>query len=303
MSVALALLSSLLWGGSDFAGGTLSRRRDAVRVVLGSQAIGLLTALILATGAAALTDPSDYVGWSVVAGISGVTGLLCFYTALARGTMGVVSPIASLSVIVPLVLGLLSGERPGALALVGVAVAVVGVVLASGPELRGAAGVLPVALAGVSAVGFGLALYAIAQGAKSSPLMTLVGMRMTSVLLLSVGLVAVAARQRHTRGEAHSNGQPYPQPAPQPDPQPERRRWSRADYLWLLAAGVGDVTANWTFGLASTGAYVSIISVLGSLYPVVTVLLAVGVHGERLVRIQLGGVVLALAGVALIASG
>ncbi|MGN6686774.1 MAG: EamA family transporter [Actinomycetales bacterium] len=299
MSVALALLSSLLWGGSDFAGGTLSRRRDAVRVVLGSQAIGLLTALILATGAAALTDPSDYVGWSVVAGISGVTGLLCFYTALARGTMGVVSPIASLSVIVPLVLGLLSGERPGALALVGVAVAVVGVVLASGPELRGAAGVLPVALAGVSAVGFGLALYAIAQGAKSSPLMTLVGMRMTSVLLLSVGLVAVAARQRHTRGEAHSNGQPYPQPAP----RPERRPWSRADYLWLLAAGVGDVTANWTFGLASTGAYVSIISVLGSLYPVVTVLLAVGVHGERLVRIQLGGVVLALAGVALIASG
>ncbi|MGN6523229.1 MAG: EamA family transporter [Actinomycetes bacterium] len=299
MSVALALLSSLLWGGSDFAGGTLSRRRDAVRVVLGSQAIGLLTALILATGAAALTDPSDYVGWSVVAGISGVTGLLCFYTALARGTMGVVSPIASLSVIVPLVLGLLSGERPGALALVGVAVAVVGVVLASGPELRGAAGVLPVALAGVSAVGFGLALYAIAQGAKSSPLMTLVGMRMTSVLLLSVGLVAVAARQRHTRGDAHSNGQPYPQP----DSQPERRRWSRADYLWLLAAGVGDVTANWTFGLASTGAYVSIISVLGSLYPVVTVLLAVGVHDERLVRIQLGGVVLALAGVALIASG
>ncbi|MGN6599648.1 MAG: EamA family transporter [Actinomycetes bacterium] len=299
MSVALALLSSLLWGGSDFAGGTLSRRRDAVRVVLGSQAIGLLTALILATGAAALTDPSDYVGWSVVAGISGVTGLLCFYTALARGTMGVVSPIASLSVIVPLVLGLLSGERPGVLALVGVAVAVVGVVLASGPELRGAAGVLPVALAGVSAVGFGLALYAIAQGAKSTPLMTLVGMRMTSVLLLSVGLVAVAARQRHTRGEGHSNGQPDRQP----DPQPERRRWSRADYLWLLAAGVGDVTANWTFGLASTGAYVSIISVLGSLYPVVTVLLAVGVHGERLVRIQLGGVVLALAGVALIASG
>ena len=108
--------------------------------------------------------------------------------------MGVVSPIAALGVVVPVLAGLAKGERPAALQLVGIVVAVAGVVLASGPELSGRAGARPVLLAAVAAVGFGVALLAIAEGSQHSTLMTLVTMRLTSVTLLAVALVVALGR-------------------------------------------------------------------------------------------------------------
>ena len=95
--------------------------------------------------------------------------------------MGVVSPIAALGVVVPVLAGLAQGERPAAWQLVGIVVAIAGVVLASGPELSGRAGARPVLLAAVAAVGFGVALLAIAKGSQHSTLMTLTTMRVTSV--------------------------------------------------------------------------------------------------------------------------
>jgi drug/metabolite transporter (DMT)-like permease len=280
VAVVLALLSSLLWGGADFLGGTVSRRRPAPLVVGTSQLAGLLVIGVVALAAGAFRDDTGYLFWAVGAGLAGLVGLVCFYAALAAGTMGVVSPIAALGVIVPVLVGLARGERPAAVQLVGIAIAVVGVVLASGPELSGRAGVTPLLLAAVAAVGFGLALLFIAEGSRSSTLMTLVTMRVTSVSVLAVALlVALRRRSRPTLS------------------------LDRRDQALVVLIGVADVAANLTFGLASTRGLVSVVAVLGSLYPVVTVLLARVLHGERLGTAQTAGVAGALGGVALIAGG
>ena len=280
MSVLLALLASLLWGAADFLGGTLSRRHAAALVVGVSQLAGLVTIAVVAVAAGELTADPAYLPWAVTAGLAGLTGLVCFYAALAAGTMGVVSPIAALGVAVPVLVGLARGERPAALQLAGIVLAVAGVLLASGPELSGRAGARPLVLAAVAAVGFGVALLAIAEGSGTSTLMTLVAMRMTSVTVMVLAL-AVAIRRRV---------------APS-------LRLGRRDLLLIALVGVGDVAANLAFGEASTRGLVSVVAVLGSLYPVVTVLMARGLHGERLGRAQSVGVAGALGGVAMIAAG
>lgn len=281
MAAVLALLSSLLWGSADFLGGSVSRRHRAALVVGVSQAVGLLAVLVVAGVAGAFGDDTGYVPWAMLSGIAGVVGLVSFYAALAAGTMGVVSPIAALGVVVPVLVGLARGERPGTLQVVGIVVAIAGVVLASGPELSGRAGARPLLLAGVAAVGFGFALLAIAEGSRSSTVMTLVTMRTTSVTLLVAALL-VALGRGFPRADL---------------------RLGRADLLLVALVGVGDVSANLTFGLASTRGLVSVVAVLGSLYPVVTVLLARVLHGERLGTAQTVGVAGALGGVALIAVG
>lgn len=281
MSALLALLASLLWGTADFLGGTASRHTP-VSSVLG---LSQLTALLGLVPVAVLTGELDadraYVVPGVVAGLAGMVALGAFYRALATGTMGVVAPVAALGVVVPVAVGLLQGEAPSALQLLGIGVAVAGVVLASGPELRGkgAGGAAPLVLALVAAVGFGAVLVLIAEGAESSVVMTLLTMRLAAVLALTAALLALWRRRS-------------------PDLQVRRGA------LPLIAAvGAGDVLANGAFALASAtaGALVSVTAVLASLYPVVTVLLARQVHGERLRRVQVVGVVGALGGVVLLA--
>ncbi len=283
MAALLALLSSLLWGTSDFLGGTAARRLPAGTVLGGSQLVALLALLPLAAALGGFGLERSYLGPAALAGVAGVVGLGAFYRALATGTMGVVAPIAALGVVVPVAAGLLDGERPGALRLLGIAVAVVGVVLASGPELSGAAGARPLVLAGVAALGFGVVLLLVArasdEGSTAVVVMTLLTMRLVSVGLLGLLLVLVARRRGFRLGA------------------------TRTDLPVLATIGAFDVGANGTYALASQSDLVSVASVLASLYPVVTVLLARRFHAERLAGIQLGGVVLAMAGVVLLAAG
>ena len=285
MSVLLALLSSLLWGGADFLGGSISRRRAVVLVVATSQLAGLAAIALVALAAGAWRADTAYLPWAAAAGLSGLVGLVCFYAALAAGTMGVVSPIAALGVVVPVLVGLVRGERPGAVQFVGIVLAVLGVVLASGPELSGRSGARPLLLAAVAALGFGLALLFIAEGARTSTLMTLVMMRLTSVTVLGVALLVALGALARGRGSR------------------VRLRLDHRDIGLVTVVGVGDVGANLAFGLASTRGLVSVVAVLGSLYPVVTVLLARLLHGERLALVQTVGVSGALGGVAMIAAG
>lgn len=279
MTVALGLLSSLLWGVSDFLGGTASRRARAVAVIGVSQAVALVALVLVAAGTAAWRADRGYLVPGVTAGLVGLVALSAFYAALARGTMGVVAPVAALGVAVPVVAGLARGESPSPLQLAGIAVAVTGVVLASGPELRGSAAVrgggLPLVLAAVAAVGFGVVLVLVADGARSSATMTLLTMRVTTVTLL--GSAALAAR---SLGGV-----------------------TRASLPIVAAAGLGDVSANAAYAVASGSGLVSVVAVLASLYPAVTVVLARQVHGERMRRAQEVGVAVTLAGVALIAAG
>lgn len=286
MPVLLALLSSVSWGAADFLGGTLSRRLPVLLVVTVSQLIAGIVVSISALLLGEFGAAPDYLPWAIAAGLVGAASLAAFYAALAGGTMGVVAPIAALGAVVPVVIGLAAGERPAVVQLLGIVVAVVGVVLASGPELSGASGARPVLLAALAAVGFGSTLVLMAKASETSPVMTAVAMRGASVPLLVLVLVASVAVGRRHGGRLR------------PPLRPAAR-----DLPLLAVAGLGDLGANLLFNVASTGDLVSIVAVLASLYPVVTVLLARIVHGERLVPIQNAGVALALAGVALITAG
>ena len=140
MSAALALLASLLWGTADFLGGTASRRLPTASVLGVSQLVALLGLVPLAALLGGYSADGRLLLLAALAGAAGVTALGAFYRALAVGTMGVVAPVAALGAVVPVAAGLVAGESPSGLQAAGIAVAVLGVVLASGPELRGARG-------------------------------------------------------------------------------------------------------------------------------------------------------------------
>lgn len=287
MAALSALLAALLWGTADYLGGTAARRLPVASVLGAQQLIALLGLVPLAAVIGAFDEPRAYVLPGIFAGLTGMIALGAFYRALATGTMGVVAPIAALGVVVPIALSLLDGERPGPAQLIGMAVAVVGVVLASGPELsgQGRGGAMPLLLAGLAALGFGavLVLVAEASGGESGSLgaivMTLLTMRLASVCVLTVLLVAFAP----TRGVEIGV--------------------RRGDLPVLVAIGVFDVGANGAYALASQSDLVSVSAVLASLYPVATVLLARRFQAELLGGVQLVGVALALVGVVLLAGG
>ena len=273
MLSVLALASSLVWGTSDFFAGLASRRHPAVAVVGWTQGLALIVISVIVVLRWDTLTWTGWPAWSLAAGLTGMSGLVCFYSALSSGTMGVVAPIASLGVIVPVVLGVATGDAPSPWAWVGMLVAIIGVTLASGPELSGDVSPRPVVLAVCAAVGFGLCLFCLDRGARESTLLTLWGMRVTSVTILLV--VALVFR---TAGGVTARETPV-----------------------LLAIGCGDLLANGLFAFASSRGQVSIASVLGSLYPVVTIIWARLFLDERLKRVQQVGVALAVGGAALTA--
>lgn len=280
MAVALALLSSLLWGTADFFGGLFTKRMAAVVVVLVSQAIALAMILPTVWLLGGFDDPSGYFWWGVGAGIVGPVGLVSFYWALSIGTMGVVSPIAATGIVVPVAWGLFQGEQPSTWQYLGIVIGFIGVILASGPDAPrdGAereAHTRSIVLALIAALGFGGSFVCLDGGGEFSIGMTLVVQRSTSVLLMVVPVVAF------TRLAG--------------------LRWR--DLPGLAGVGAGDAAANGAFAWSSTLGLLSVTSVLGSLYPVATLLLARIVLKERLTRLQLFGVGGALCGIVLLAAG
>ena len=275
MPVILALLSSLVWGLSDFLGGTLSKKRKAVAVIGGSQSFGLLFVALLAIGLQAWTwNQSVWIN-GAIAGAMGLLGLVGFYTALATGQMGIVAPISSLSAVVPVTIGLVQGERPSAMQLTGIVVALIGVILASGPELNGKVDPRPVFLAFFAAVSFGFCVYFMAKGARINPTMTVTAMRAVQVALVLVLFLAI----RNLGGLV------------------------KRDVPMLATIGASDAGANVLYTFAASLGLLSVVSVLGSLYPIITVLLAWWIHKERLMRVQYIGIAITFTGVALLALG
>jgi len=276
MLALLALASSACWGTSDFFAGLKARTIAPPAVVAVTQGFAFVAlSIILLERHTGLS--SSFTGnapwWAVAAGAAGGAGLICFYTALASGTMGVVAPITSLGALVPVLLGLVTGEQPSASAWVGMAIAVLGAALASGPELAGALPPRPLVLAVAAAAFFGMALFCLDRGARYALLETLWGMRLTTVaLFLVVGLSVRSVGGTRAR-----------------------------DLPALAVIGLGDVTANALFAFSSSRGMVSVSSVLGSLYPVATVFWARVLLGERLRRVQAIGVALTMVGVVAIA--
>ncbi|WP_446663874.1 EamA family transporter [Flexivirga sp. B27] len=279
MSAFLAIVASVVWGSADFGGGIFSKRIAAIRVVAISQ-FGALLAMSVVFGAQLLLSgaPTGTTWlWGAAAGAANAMALCSLYAGLSVGTMGVVSPIASLGAVVPVTIGLLTGDTLGVVVGIGLFLAMAGAVLAAGPEFTGDVSRLPVLLAVCAALGFGASLYFLHAASAGGVIPALWMMRVASV----VELVVI---WRLWPGLANGGK--------------SRRR----DLPLLLVVGCGDLAANGLFGLASKDGEVSLISVLGSLYPIATLLLARFVLHERMRPVQAAGVAVALLGVVLVVS-
>lgn len=276
MASVLALLSSLLWGSADFLGGNLTKKFKAFAVTGASQGFGLLVGFLLILITSGWVAPNlSWTGYllpGICAGISGFFGLITFYAGLSTGRMGVVSPISSLCAIIPLTIAFIQGERPKIIQLLGMVIALVGAFCASGPEIVGGVSLRPLVLALCAALGFGTALTFMAIGSKSSALMT-----MTTMRLFTVSFCILIAVRFKTLGGFGSKELPI-----------------------LIFIGTTDFLANYLLGLATTKGLVSVAMVLGSLFPIVTALLAFRFLHERLHKVQYLGIFLAVTGVALI---
>jgi drug/metabolite transporter (DMT)-like permease len=276
MASLLAILSSILWGGADFFGGKLSKRYQAIAVTAVSQAFGLLIGITIILVSSSWIKPNlswdGYFLSGICAGLLGFLGLIAFYTGLATGRMGVVAPISALSVLIPLTIAFINGEKPSSTQLLGMSIALTGAVFASGPELKGGLAVKPIVLAVIAAFGFGTAIAFIARGSASSAIMTMTTMRFATFIVA----LFLFARFRTTGG------------------------FKKKDLPVLVGIGAADFIANLLLGVATTKGLVSLAVVLGSLYPIVTALLAFKILHERLHKIQYVGIGFAIAGVAVI---
>jgi len=282
VSAVLALLSSLLWGTSDFIGGTATRRLPPY-VVVGWADVFVVTALVgIALGLGDVHLSGPLIGWSAGAGLVGLIGVGAFYRALADGAMGVVAPVAGLGVVVPIAVGVGQGDRPSPAQIVGMAVAVVAIVLVSAGGTSDAAGSggpatggRVLGLAAVAALSFGAVFVFLDESEPYGTVATLLVMRV-------IGLAVLISAALLTR---------------------TRVRVGRRDLPLLAANGAFDVGANACFQLATDTGQLAIVAVLSSLYPAVTALLARAVHDERLSRRQLVGALCTLAAIVLLAAG
>ncbi|MGW0470507.1 EamA family transporter [Streptomyces coeruleorubidus] len=285
MTALFALATSLLWGLADFGGGLLTRRTPALTVVVVSQSIAVVVLGVLVVATGGWSEAGPQLWFAVAAGLVGPVAMLAFYKALALGPMGVVSPLGSIGVAVPVGVGLVLGERPGVLQFVGILVAVAGVCLAGGPQFRGAAVQRQaIALTLIAAFGFGavMALIAEASTTLTGLFLALFVQRVTNV---AAGGLALYVSVRRGAPALPADG-----------------------FAWrslpaLAFVGLADVAANGTYSIAAQHGPVTVAAVLASLYPVVTAVAARGVLRERLRAVQAAGAGLALVGTVLLASG
>ncbi|HEX9379709.1 MAG TPA: DMT family transporter [Gaiellaceae bacterium] len=275
LAVALALGASATWGLADFFGPLKARTLGALRVLVYVQLGGLVViALIVAIRWKGLADLNAL--FAIPAAISGTLGLYAYYRGMAVGAMSIVAPIAGISAAVPVIFGIATGDRPSLSQWLGIAAALGGVFLASRePGRRGGKVAAGVGLALLAAIGFGGYFPPMHVAGNADFWWASLFFRMTST---SIILAAVAIRR--------------PSLAVAPTQVP-----------LLALIGIGDMLGNLLFAAASTSGLVSITSVLASLFPIVTVVLARLVLRERVTRSQEAGIALTLAGIALISAG
>ncbi len=273
--IVFALFSAAAWGTSDFAGGLTSRRVPVSVLVLASQLVGLVVALVLAVLRwEPVPAPAD-VFWSVVAGAIGAGAILALYAGLAVGRMGVVAPVAGvLGATVPVAVGIALEGLPDGMVLAGIASAIVAVILVSrvAGETGSRSGIELGLIAGVGIGVFNVTITRVGEQLVFGPLAIL---RLTAAVLLAIAVVVT--RQRVAL------------PA----------RLAPA----VVTIGVLDMAGNAGFLFAEQTGPLAVAAVLSSLYPVTTVILATIILRERVNRRHAAGIALALAAIVLIATG
>lgn len=278
MASLLALLSSAMWGSADFFAGRLSKKHHPFAVLGFSQVIGLFVGvfIVLVSGDwhGKVFGLDGFLIPGILAGLSGYFGLACLYEGLATGRMGVVSPISSLSTLIPLAYALIKGDSLSLITSIGIIFALVGIFCASGPEFSQGLPLKPLILALGAAAGFGFALTFIAIGSQSSALLTMVSMRAATFFVT----ISLAIKFRTTGN------------------------FSKKDMPILIFIGAADFLANLLLGIATTKGLVSVAMVFGSLFPIATAILAYKFLQERLHKVQYIGIALAVAGVSIISA-
>lgn len=276
LAIVLALGAAVSYGVGDFLGGLSSRKAHVLTVLALSQLVGAAAVGVWAGVAAESFLGGGAAAAAMAAGLCGAIGLGALYRGMAIGAMGIVAPISGISAAIPFGVGVAQGERPSALQVLGAVVALTGLAVVSrtpgGPGRQRAAGV---GLALVSAAGFGLYFVFLDLAADDSVPWSVLVARLTSSALAVTALLVVGAALAPDRGLLPT----------------------------IVGVGVCDTGANVLFALSTTRGYVSVASVLTSLYPAVTVALAAAVLRERVGRGRLAGAAAVLAGAAAIAAG
>jgi drug/metabolite transporter (DMT)-like permease len=318
VALALALVSSVAWGFSDFFAGLCSRRLPVTKVVLLVVVGGAVSSLVVG-----LIAGAEWPGWPIVlpgilAGIASLIAFTSFYSALALGPMSIVAPIGGMYPIVPVAVGLAVGERPSAVQIAGMIFVLAGVVAATytspGATTQRVTRAA-VLLAATAALASGAALIGISRAAAEDPYWGIVLVRSTAAVGVAAYLASryVRTRRRSSAdlGQTGCDGTagrstdgPACTPAPGSAgsavrPSPLHLR----DVPALVGIGALDTFATGLFGYAATFGYLSLVAMISSLFPLITVGLARLVLGERVQPHQNAGIIAALAGAAMIAAG
>jgi drug/metabolite transporter (DMT)-like permease len=272
-AVVFGLASALTWGAGDFSGGLATKRAPVFGVLVIGQTIGLLLMMALAFLWREPLPSATDLSWGLAAGLASTVGLAALYRALAVGQMGIVAPLSAvLAAALPALFGIITEGMPGALKLLGFALALLGIwlVAGTGPSGGGRTGLGLAVLAGCA---FGVFFILLHRAGASAIFWPLVAARSSSLVLVLP--IAILRRQ-------------FPAP-------------HLGLLMTILLAGTLDVTGNAFFVLAGQSGRLDVAAILSSLYPASTVLLAALLLGERMMRLQVVGVVAALAAIALIA--
>jgi drug/metabolite transporter (DMT)-like permease len=270
----LSLATAAVWGGGDFAGGIATRRTNVFKVVAGAHACGLLLMLLLVWITGETLPPRSTLLWGAAAGIAGAVGVAALYRGFAIGRMGIVAPVSAvITGVLPVLAGIYSEGMPAPIQLVGFVLALVSIWLIARPDgkidtHRG------LGLAVLAGVMFGLFFIACKQAGHHAVFWPLVTARTASTLLMLL-IVALSVRDHRPL-----------RPALAP----------------VMFAGILDTSANALFIAATQRGRLDVTSVLSSLYPASTVILARIFLKERMSATQNAGIVGALISVALIAA-
>jgi drug/metabolite transporter (DMT)-like permease len=270
----LSLATAAVWGGGDFAGGIATKRANVFRVVAGAHACGLLLMLLLVWITGEAFPPRSTLLWGAVAGITGAVGVAALYRALAIGRMGIVAPVAAVVTgVLPVLVGIYTEGMPDPVQLAGFVLALVSIWLIARPdgEIDTHRGLGLAVLAGVM---FGLFFIAGKQAGHHGVFWPLVAARTVSTLLMLL-IVAFSAGDR---------------------------RPLRPALVPIVFSGILDTSANALFIAATQRGRLDVTSVLSSLYPASTVILARIFLKERMSATQNAGIIGALVSVALIAA-
>lgn len=279
MEIALGALVALAYGSGDFLGGISTKRLPTVTVLLVSQSFGLAGAVVLVVALRDAPPPAHIFLLSAASGVVLVIALGLLFRGLALGRMSIVAPLSAIGGgVLPVVWGLLRGERPSGLALAGVGVALVAAaVVGGGAEHDPAAAISPrleMALGAGAGIGFGIVFILLAESSSGSGMWPVFIARCVSVPLLAVVALVLGRSPRV----------------------------ARADIAPVAGAGLCDVGANALVVLAVRRGLLSLVAPVASLYPASTVVLARFVLHERIGRQRAAGLALGLVGLALIAT-